>query len=234
MIIPRTTSSSSNGPSRRPPESSSTGSADYLRPTPYAQSSLASQPWHLPEPPPATLRLPPHNAAQSLLPRADEAIIFALHHALTNKPSEQPQPPGPARHKVALKLVEQTQESARWESPAALYASSAPNVPRVAPVGPGYPIPVAYDERTKEGKDKDKGKEMELEQASPAVPGLARRTVIPHDRLAPSVDGYTSKMTPLLKGVVEVRLVFRPSLLNDCSCVYVCVHSTECTNGARR
>ena len=186
-----------------PPESSPTGSADYLRPTPYAQSSLASQPWHLPEPPPATLRLPPGNPAQAL-PRADEAIIFALHHALTNKPSEQPPPAGPARHRVALKLMEQTQESGRWELPATLYAGSAPNVPRVAPVGPGYPIPVAYDERTKEGKDK--GKEMELEQAMPAVPGFARRTVIAHDRLSSSVDGYTSKMTPLLKGVVEVRL----------------------------
>ena len=189
-----------------PPESASSGSADYLRPTPFAQSSLATLPWHLPEPPPATLRLPPANLVQSLA-KPEEAIIFALHHSLTNKPPDQPPPANPSRYKVALKLVEQTEQNPRWEPSPTLYASSAPNLPRVAPVGPGYPIPVAYDERTKEGKDK--GKEMQLEQALPSVPGLARRTVIPFDRLAPVVTGYTSKLSPLLKGVVDVcTLIF--------------------------
>ena len=188
-----------------PPEAASSGSADYLRPTPFAQSSLASMPWHLPEPPPPTLRLPPVNPAAQTLPRPDEAIIFALHHALTNKPPEQPPPANPARYKVALKLIDQTEKSPRWEPPPTLYASSAPNLPRVAPVGPGYPIPLTYEE-PKAKESKDKGKEMELEQAMPTVPGMARRTVIPHERIAPVVNGYTPKMSALLKGVVEVCL----------------------------
>ncbi len=184
-----------------PPESASSGSADYLRPTPYAQSSLASQPWHLPEPPPTTLPSPP----SSTLPKTEEALVYAFHHALTNKPPQQLGPTNPARYQVALEMIKQMENQSRWEPPATLYASSTPNLPRVAPVTPAYPIAIAQDEK---GKDtKDKGKDVDMEQF-PA--GYMRRTVIANDRIAPLVSSYTSRLPMLSRTAVPVSklLVF--------------------------
>ncbi|KAF7795137.1 hypothetical protein EIP86_006284 [Pleurotus ostreatoroseus] len=183
-----------------PPESVSSGSADYLRPTPYAQSSLASQLWHPPEAPPLTL--PPPQA--SFLPPTEEALVYAYHHLLTNKPSQQPGPANPARYKVALELIKQSEQESRWEPPATLYASSTPNLPRVAPVTPAYPIAVAQDEKGKDGKDK--GKDVDMEQFPT---GYMRRTIIPNDRIAPLVGSYTSRLPMLTKTAVPFTLQTR-------------------------
>ena len=83
----------------------------------------------------------------------------------------------------------------RWDPPATLYGSSMPNAPRVAPMGPSFPVPIA----TAEGKDK--GKEAESETKLPNKPP---RSIVGTERIAPLISQQGSRIPALALQVLPV------------------------------
>ncbi|KAJ7780359.1 hypothetical protein B0H14DRAFT_3586370 [Mycena olivaceomarginata] len=64
--------------------------------------------------------------AQALNPEL--ALYKAFHHILTN-PTREPTAPSPARHRVAMGLLQHAALVPRWELPDTMYAASAPAPP---------------------------------------------------------------------------------------------------------
>ncbi|PSR79834.1 hypothetical protein PHLCEN_2v6880 [Hermanssonia centrifuga] len=194
-------------PTTPPPVLTSTNTADYFRPVPYHLSSLASQPtWHLPTRPQRT----PEASPTTLALTAEQGWMRALHHCLTNKTAKDLGVTNPARYNVALELVRQAESSSRWDPAITLYASSAPNVPRVAPIGPVYAIPIAQDEKAAKDKDKEVPESDEL----PLPPGLRARSIMSTERLAPLVSQYTPKLANLARGALSVPVFSRSTKLS--------------------
>ncbi|KAI0341250.1 hypothetical protein BDW22DRAFT_1359508 [Trametopsis cervina] len=172
-----------------PPPEVSFGAADYRTAVPYAASSLSSQPtWHLP----AHQDTPPLPPRPYELPIMQSALYQAYHHVLTHPPPKDLGPTNPARYKVALELINQTESNSRWEPHPTLYAISLPNDPRVAAMGPSYPQPIADPADDKSGKDK--GKEAETETKLPSKPP---RSIRGTERIVPLVSQQTSRIPSL-------------------------------------
>lgn len=190
-----------------PPPELVSGAADYRTSIPYAASVLATQPlWHLPARPSS----PPPAPRSTDLPITQSALYHAYHHVLTHPPPKELGPTNPARYKVALELIEQMEANPRWDPPATLYGSSMPNVPRVAPTGPSFPVPIATPEA------KDKGKEPETETKLPNKPP---RSIVGTERIAPLISQQGSRIPALALQVLPVSR--SPS--HDGSPVVMCV-----------
>lgn len=192
-------------PTPPPPQiAPTTSSADYLTPTPYAQSSLASThgPWHLPSRPPPP---PPETGASSsraAIPQVQPAYIAAYHHVLTHPPPPKMPTISPARYKVALALVSQSEQSPRWEPATTLYGSSTPNAPRVAAIGPSFPIPISkFPPTPTDGKD-----EAEKDK-KPNLPSAPPRPVATSERVTPLVSQQPSRIPDLARQVLPVSRV---------------------------
>ena len=177
-----------------PPPEVSTGAADYHTSIPYSVSSISGQPtWHLPARPAS----PPATQRPYELPITQSALYHAYHHVLTHPPPKDPGPANPARYKVALDLIDQTENESRWEPHSSLYAISAPNAPRVAPMGPSYPQTI--DSAEKSGKDK--GKETDIDARLPKKPP---RSILGTERITPLISQQTSRIPALALRVLPV------------------------------
>ncbi|KAI0688510.1 hypothetical protein BC835DRAFT_1419102 [Cytidiella melzeri] len=184
-----------------PPPEVSFGAADYRTSIPYSVSSISSQPTrHLP----ARMPSPPPTPKPYELPVTQSALYQAYHHVLTHPPSKDPGPANPARYKVALELIEQTENESRWEPHCTLYGVSTPNAPRVAPIGPSYPQVIADASEEKSGKDK--GKEADVDARLPKKPP---RSILGTERIAPLISQQPSRIPALalrvLPGPIHTR-----------------------------
>ena len=195
-------------PSAAAPASTS-ASADYMSVVPYQLSSLASQPYHLPNKP---HNLPASSPPSHLpIPDTQPALFGAYHHILTHKSSAVPTPTNAGRYKVALSLVSQNESdmNPKWEPAPSLFGTSAPNVPRVATMGPTHPMPIG-----KEDVKGDKGKEKEgTESATDAkMPSMPTRPLPSFDRVAPLVSSARPRIPQLAKQLLSVSRssLFKP------------------------
>jgi len=198
-----------------PEISTSIASADYLTPVPYSLSSLSGVPaWHLPTKPRSPP--PPINPSNKLpIPQIQPALFGAYHHVLTHPPPPTVTTTNPGRYKVALALVHQAEVNPRWDPPSTLFASSVPNTPRVAPIGPSYAVPIARTfpgEKEKEsgGSGKDKGKESEAETRLPPAPP---RPVGSFERPAPLINQQSSRIPSLAKQMLPGSVYSRTTRL---------------------
>ena len=191
--------------------STASSSADYLTAIPYEQSSLASMPaWHLPVPPPSEEFGPPTSTkshSQPGLPQIQPALLGAYHHLLTHPPSSKVGTVNPARYRVALALVEQSEKHNRWDVPTTLFGSTAANPPRVAPMPPSYAMAIGKGpgtgsgSGTPEGDGKDKGGKEEDKRP---LPGAPARTIAPSERIVPSISRQGSRIPKLARHVLSV------------------------------
>ncbi|KAH9948449.1 hypothetical protein B0H21DRAFT_733342 [Amylocystis lapponica] len=187
--------------------SSSASSADYLTRVPFEQSSLAGvRSWDLPSPCPPS---PPPGITSTRLPvpQTQPSLLGAYHHVLTHPPPANVTSVNPARYKVALSFLTQSEVHPRWEPTATLFSSSAPNTPRVAPVGPSYPVPLAKGPPTPPGKSE---KEQDSDKdRKPNMPSAPPRPVVPCERLTPLMSQQASRIPKLarqlLPGSVHTR-----------------------------
>lgn len=185
-------------PSPLPQHITSISAGDYLMQVPYSESVLASTPsWHLPSQPSAirTSKPPPPRFPT---PSTQQALLAAYHHILTH-PVSQPGPPNPAKHKVAMALLSQIQNNARWDAPSTLYANVAPCPPRVASIGPSYPIAHSTLEDSRPAKDVDK----ELDKR-PMLPPAPPRPVFTNDKPVYLASQQASRLPELARQVLPV------------------------------
>jgi hypothetical protein len=178
--------------------------ADYTTIVPYSLSNLASTPeWHLPSAlresrapvDPAPLQLP--------IPQIQPSLLGAYHHILTHPPPPNPNVANPSRHRVAMVLLDQAQKNPHWEPADSLYATTAPNAPTVAPVGPSYAIPISSSE---EKKEDEKDKKFTL-------PGAAPRPIGTQERIVPLASHQTSRLPELAREALSVRCSLLPFCL---------------------
>ncbi|PPR02830.1 hypothetical protein CVT24_002227 [Panaeolus cyanescens] len=180
---------------------STAAAADLLVQVPYDQSSLSSVPeWHLPAPPSSF-------SSSSSLSRqtritTEQALLSAYHYILTHPPPPEPPAITPARHKVAMVLIHQAQKNPRWDVADSLFGSVGPCSPRVATIGPSYPVPI---EDSVKGKDKDS--QLKL---PPAMP----RPVNAPERIAGFVSQQTSKIPDLGKMILPPQIHTRTTRLS--------------------
>lgn len=185
-----------------PPPELVSGAADYRTSIPYAASLLATQAlWHLPGRPSS----PPPTPRSTELPITQSAMYHAYHHVLTHPPPKELGPTNPARYKVALELIDQMEAVPRWDLPSTLYGSSMPNAPRVAPMGPSFPVPIAAAPAT---DVKDKGKEQP--EAETKLPNKLPRSIVGTERIAPLVSQQGSRIPALALQVLPVGCPTRP------------------------
>lgn len=174
----------------------SAAASDILVQVPYSQSSLASvSERHLPAAlPPA----PPQQSRQSRLPtlQIEPSLLGAYHHILTHPPPPELPPLNPARHKVALALIKQSQANPRYNPADSLFGTVAPCPPRMATIGPSYPVPINETPGSEKGKE-TKEKETKLPQSIP-------RPVAAIDRIAPFISQQTSQIPGLALHVLPV------------------------------
>jgi len=97
-------------------------------------------------------------------------------------------------------LLNQAQKNPHWEPADSLYATTAPNSPTVAPVGPSYAIPISSAEEKKED-EKDKDKKFNL-------PGAAPRPIGTQERIVPLASHQTSRIPELAREALSVRVHF--------------------------
>ncbi|KAL0952315.1 hypothetical protein HGRIS_006600 [Hohenbuehelia grisea] len=195
-------------PPSPPPQSQSVASLDYLAQVPYVESTLASQPeWHLPQPPPpfssmaAAARL-----ARLPTPQTEPSLIKAYHHILTHPPPSH-HTANPARHKVALALLSQTQDEPRWDPPDSLYSTVAPCPPRVSTIAPTHPLPVAK-KALPGGDSKVKDKDSE-----PKLPVTQPRPISSIERLSYLVSQQPSRIPGLARSVLPPSIHTRTTRL---------------------
>lgn len=181
---------------------------DYLLQVPYSESVLANTPsWHLPCEP--AQRLPKPQPPRFPTPSTQQSLFAAYHHILTH-PVSQPGPPNPAKHKVAMALLSQVQNNTRWDAPSTLYANVVPCPPRVASIGPSYPIAHTALEAMRSGKDTDKDTDKRL-MLPPAPP----RSVFSNDKPVFLASQQSSRLPELARQVLPVCIpvLRRASLL---------------------
>ncbi|KAJ6468990.1 hypothetical protein C8R47DRAFT_799621 [Mycena vitilis] len=172
----------------------STSAADYILQVPYEQSSLAAaSQWHLPGARPPSSRTAAPSTGPTLNPEL--ALYKAFHHILSH-PTREPAPANPARHRVAMALLQHTALVPRWELPDTMYASSTPAPPRTWPIVPTYAVPAVPD---------------------PLVPHRrflpTHRTVAAPDRLAPLVGAQSSRVPELARRVLPAPVYNRVTRL---------------------
>ncbi|KAH9921105.1 uncharacterized protein B0H18DRAFT_1021908 [Fomitopsis serialis] len=198
-------------PTPPPPQiATTTSSADYLTPTPYAQSSLAATtgPWHLPSAPPYTSDSGAQSLSRAAIPPVQPALLGAYHHVLTHPPPPNVASVNPARYKVALAFVAQAELNPRWDPPTSVFGSSAPNAPRVAAIGPSFPIPISKLPPTPtDGKDEaEKDKKPNLPPAPP-------RPVATSERVTPLLSQQPSRIPDLARQVLPGSVYGRATRL---------------------
>lgn len=178
----------------------SSAASDYLLQVPYSQSSLSGvAEWHLPSPkPPPLPQAHPRNPMLTT-PQTEQSLVGAYHHILTHPPPTNLNAPTPARHKVAMALLSQTQSIPRWEPPDTLYSSLAPSVPRVAVIGPTYPM------ENGDGGD-IKGK-LDVKDKDFKFPPTMARPVSANERLTPLVSQQLSRIPDLARLVLPVCIL---------------------------
>ncbi|THU97900.1 hypothetical protein K435DRAFT_857231 [Dendrothele bispora CBS 962.96] len=183
--------------------STSAAASDYFVQVPYSQSSLSSvAEWHLP-------LASPNNSSSSRTarwqtPQTEPSFIAAYHHILTNPPSST-NIGNPLRHKVAMALLGLTRTTSRWDVPDTLYSNVSPNQPRVAPIGPTYPIQLG-DNPMLDSK-KDKGKDFKYPAPQP-------RSVATTERLSQVVNHQGSRIPDLARHVLHPAILSRTSRLS--------------------
>ncbi|KAI0255488.1 hypothetical protein BJV78DRAFT_1119496 [Lactifluus subvellereus] len=184
---------------------SSANPADYTTIVPYSLSNLASTPeWHLP----STLREsrarvdPP--PSQLAIPQIQPSLLGAYHHILTHPPPANPNVANPSRHRVAMVLLSQAEKNPHWEPADSLYATTAPNAPTVAPVGPSYAIPISASEEKKED-EKDKKSNL---------PGAAPRPIGTQERVVPLASHQTSRIPELAREALSGAVLSRVTRLS--------------------
>ncbi|KAH9922342.1 uncharacterized protein BXZ73DRAFT_51359 [Epithele typhae] len=193
--------------------STATSSADYHAVVPYDQSSLAALPArHLPSRPPGMDAA--HGQPPQILP-TQPALLGAYHHLLTNPPPEKVVGVNPARYRVGLALVQQTEKANRWDAPATLYGSTAPNLPRVSAMPASCAIPIAKGPGgtgsgsgagTPDGSGSGKG---DGEEGKRVLPGAPARTITVQDRVVPSIVRQDSRIPQLARHVLSGNVYAR-------------------------
>ncbi|KAJ8074824.1 hypothetical protein PM082_019149 [Marasmius tenuissimus] len=184
----------------------SSAASDYLVPVLYSDSSLSSVPeWHLPTPPPRNSQSQPPQQRWPT-PLTEPSLYGAFHHILTNE-APLTQQANPARHKVAMALLNLTQTQPRWDIPDTLYSNVATNQPRISAIGPTYPMFL------NENPDKEKDKKDKI---PPSMP----RTVAASDRLSWSVAQQGSRIPELARHVLSPNIVSRTSRLTHPPVLY--------------
>jgi len=178
----------------------SAAASDILVQVPYSQSSLSSVPeWHLPAnaPPPPAMQ-----TRQNRLPTplVEPSLFSAYHHILTHPPPPELPPLNPSRHKVAMALMKQAQSNRRWNPADTLFGSVGPCAPRVATIGPTYPI-ANTDLNGNEVKPKGDGPDKE-----PKLPITVYRPVAGSEPIAPLISQQTSRIPELARHILPVRV----------------------------
>lgn len=183
-----------------PQVSTTTSSADYLTPVPYTSSSLLSTPvWHLPQPP-TSFDLP-SQPSRLATPQIQPSLLGAYHHILTNPSPSHGNASNPARHRVALALLTQTETSPRWEPAETLFGLSSPNAPRVSTMPPSHPIakqpPINSGDP---GKPDAKGDEI----SKVPLPSISHFPVTAQEHIAPSMSTQGSRLPEVARSVIPV------------------------------
>lgn len=185
-----------------PQVSTTTSSADYLTPVPYTSSSLSSSPmWHLPQPP-ASFDLP-SQPTRLATPQTQPSLLGAYHHILTNPPPTHGNAGNPARHRVALALLAQTENNPRWEPADTLFGLSSPNAPRVSTMPPSHPI--AKQPLTNASGDNGKTDAKAEEVNKIPLPPISNFPVIVQEHIAPSMSTQGSRLPEVSRIVLPVR-----------------------------
>ncbi|KAH9976743.1 hypothetical protein BGW80DRAFT_1456843 [Lactifluus volemus] len=189
---------------------SSANPADYTTIVPYSLSNLASTPeWHLP----STLREsrarvdPP--PSQLPIPQIQPSLLGAYHHILTHPLPASSNVANPSRHRVAMVLLNQAQKNPHWEPADSLYATTAPNAPTMAPVGPSYAVPIfcSASSTSEEKKEDDKDKRSNL-------PGAAPRPIGTQERIVPLASNQTSRVPELAREALSGAVLSRITRLS--------------------
>lgn len=188
-------------PSPLPQHITSITAGDYLIQVPYAESVLGNTPsWHLPSQPSA-MRTSRPQPPRFATPSTQQALLAAYHHILTH-PVSQPGPPNPAKHKVAMTLLSQVQHNTRWDASPTLYANVVPCTPRIAPIGPSYPIAHSALEEIRSGKDIDKDSDKR-----PMLPPAPPRPVFSNDKPVFLASQQSSRLPELARQVLPVGIL---------------------------
>ncbi|KAJ4481082.1 hypothetical protein J3R30DRAFT_3656749 [Lentinula aciculospora] len=184
--------------------STSAAASDYLVQVPYSQSSISTiSEWHLPSAPVSTSSSRPE--PRWATPATEPSLIAAYHHILTHPPPPNTTPmANPQRHKVAMALLALTQNASRWELPDTLFSTLATNHPRVASIGPTYPVLIGdYAEGTKKG---EKEKDFKF-------PATAPRSVATTERISQLVSQQGSRIPELARHVLPPTILSRTNRL---------------------
>ena len=184
-----------------PQVSTTTSSADYLTPVPYTSSSLSSTPvWHLPQPPASfdLLSQPPRLATPQIQP----SLLGAYHHILTNPLPSHGNAGNPARHRVALALLAQTETNPRWEPADTLFGLSSPNAPRVSTMPPSHPI--AKHPQTNASGDPGKPDTKGEETNKVPLPSISHLPITAQEHIAPSMSTQGSRLPEVARSVIPV------------------------------
>lgn len=177
--------------------------SDYFDQVPYNQSSLSSVPeWHLPTLPSSSSSRRTPKIMPALPTLQTEPVLFkAYHHILTHRPSASPPPSTLSRHKVAMAFLSQTQKLPRWDSADTLFSTVAPCPPRVAVIGPSFPVAINDRDSAVNGKlDTAKDKEFRF---PPTIP----RPVSGMERLTPLLGHQSNRIPELARHVLPVSLL---------------------------
>ena len=184
-----------------PQVSTTTSSADYLTPVPYSSSSLSSTPvWHLPQPP-ASFDLP-SQPPRLATPQIQPSLLGAYHHILTNPPPSHGNAGNPARHRVALAFLAQTENGPRWEPADTLFGLSSPNAPRVSTMPPSHPIAKQPPINASGDTGKMDAKAEEINKVP--LPPLSNFPVTAQEHIAPSMSTQGSRLPEVARSVIPV------------------------------
>ena len=210
-----------------PQVSTTTSSADYLTPVPYTSSSLSSTPmWHLPQPP-ASFDLP-SQPPRLVTPKIQPSLLGAYHHILTNPPQSHGNAGNPARHRVALALLSQTENGPRWEPADTLFGLSSPNAPRVPTMPPSHPIAKQPPINASGDAAKADAKAEEINKIP--LPSIGHFPVTAQEHIAPSMSIQGSRLPEVTRSVLPV--CFYPSRPPNVS-LRVCLPSSHLCTIAR-
>ena len=191
-----------------PQVSTTTSSADYLTPVPYSSSSLSSTPvWHLPQPP-ASFDFP-SQPPRLVTPQIPPSLLGAYHHILTNPSPSHGNAGNPARHRVALALLAQTENNPRWEPADTLFGLSSPNAPRVPAMPPSHPIAKQPPINASGDSGKTDLKAEEINKVP--LPPLSNFPVTAQEHIAPSMSTQGSRLPEVTRSVLPVRFLSEPT-----------------------
>ncbi|KXN83979.1 hypothetical protein AN958_00626 [Leucoagaricus sp. SymC.cos] len=176
--------------------------SDYLVQVPYSQSSLSSvSEWHLPTPPPLSSRSQSRKKAVLPTLQSEPALFKAYHHILTHRGPSTPPPSTLSRHKIAMAFLTQTQNTPRWDAPDTLFSTVAPCSPRVAVIGPSYPVATS-DPINGKVDPNNKDKDFRFPQTIP-------RPVSTTERLTPLLGQQSNRIPELARHVLPPVVMTR-------------------------